>query len=102
MDIFEGRDRNDNSNSDDNDSDSRKDDLEQIPSNQTDFTDSNSDALQLVFINPYEDSLGFYHIKGEVENTSVETITSLKIKAHFYDEKMNIVGIEDDQDAYSK
>lgn len=101
MDIFEGRDRNDNSNSDDNDSDSRKDDL-QIPSNQTDFTDSNSDALQLVFINPYEDSLGFYHIKGEVENTSVETITSLKIKAHFYDEKMNIVGIEDDQDAYSK
>lgn len=78
MDIFEGRDRNDNSNSDDNDSDSRKDDLEQIPSNQTDFTDSNSDALQLVFINPYEDSLGFYHIKGEVENTSVETLLHSK------------------------
>ncbi|MDN5869064.1 MAG: hypothetical protein L0H55_16895, partial [Candidatus Nitrosocosmicus sp.] len=71
------------------------DNIEQIDSNSTDFPRNYSSAIELTFIKTTKNDEGAYHVIGEIKNLSPDTLTSVKVKAHFYDEDMNVLAIKD-------
>jgi hypothetical protein len=67
--------------------------ITQIPSEGLDFPDNQSSALQLSFVKANKDIAKWYHVKGEVVNSSPDTISGLNIRVKWYDENMNVVGV---------
>ncbi len=67
--------------------------LTQIPSEGLDFPDNQTSALQLSFVKANKDIAKWYHVKGEVVNSSPDTISGLNIRVKWYDENMNVVGL---------
>jgi hypothetical protein len=72
---------------------SSKSSLTQIPSEGLDFPDNQTSALQLSFVKANKDIAKWYHVKGEVTNSSPDTISGLNIRVKWYDENMNVVGL---------
>ena len=50
--------------------------------------------IKLSSTNSYVDTIGFYHIVGEVENSSPNSITSVKIIATLYNSNNGVVGTD--------
>ena len=50
--------------------------------------------IKLSSTNSYVDTIGFYHIVGEVENNSPIAISSVKVIATLYDSSNAVVGTE--------
>jgi hypothetical protein len=67
--------------------------ITQIPSEGLDFPDNQTSALQLSFVKANKDIAKWYHVKGEIVNSSPDTISGLNIRVKWYDENMNAVGL---------
>jgi hypothetical protein len=72
---------------------SSKSSITQIPSEGLDFPDNQTSALQLSFVKANKDIAKWYHVKGEIVNSSPDTISGLNIRVKWYDENMNAVGL---------
>jgi hypothetical protein len=72
---------------------SSKSSLTQIPSEGLDFPDNQTSALQLSFVKANKDIAKWYHVKGEVINSSPDTVSGVNIRVKWYDENMNVVGL---------
>jgi hypothetical protein len=60
--------------------------LTQIPSKATDFPNNNQNAIEVHVTNAKKDSIGTYHVRGEITNLSNDTtLQFVKVTAHIYD-----------------
>jgi hypothetical protein len=58
--------------------------LTQIASNNTDFPNNDVKTLQVHVTSAKKDSVGYWHVVGEVTNVGNSSISSVQITAHFY------------------
>lgn len=68
------------------------------PSQITDYPSNNANAIQVHVANAYKDSVGYYHVMGELTNLGTSTISSVQVTAHFYDSNNRLIG---DADGYT-
>jgi hypothetical protein len=72
--------------------------LVMTPSKITDYPGNNAAAIQVQVANAYRDSVGYYHIQGEVTNMGTSTISSVQVTVHFYNSNNQLIG---DADGYT-
>jgi hypothetical protein len=65
---------------------------EQNVNAQTASNSSNNNAISVLSQTAYMDSVGYFHIVGEVANISNETVRSIQITASIYDPSHVIIG----------
>lgn len=58
--------------------------LQQIPLKPTDFP-GNQSAIQVHVASANEDTIGSYHVRGEITNNGNTTFYFVKVTVHFYD-----------------
>jgi len=63
-----------------------------IPSEPTDFPNSDSDLLNVRPYKPVQDAEGMYHLRGEVTNISNQTLLKTKVSAILFDDNDMIIG----------
>lgn len=59
--------------------------LIQLPSQSTDFPNNDQSVVQVTVATAKKDTIGDYHIKGEIKNLSNDTLQFVKVTAHFID-----------------
>jgi hypothetical protein len=60
--------------------------LTQIPSEATDFPKNDQNAVETHVTSAKKDSIGAYHVRGEIKNLSNDTtLQFVKVTAHLYD-----------------
>lgn len=67
--------------------------ITQIPSEATDYTGNNNDALQILFSKATISDNDSLHVVGSVKNVGQQTLQSVKVTAHFFDADNNTVGV---------
>jgi len=73
--------------------DSKSSDLKQLLSEATDFPGDDPNAVDVHVTSAKKDSIGDYHVIGEIKNLSQDPLTYVKVTAHFYDSDNQTVGI---------
>jgi hypothetical protein len=58
--------------------------LTQLASNSTDFPNNDEKAIQVHVTSAKKDSVGYWHVVGEVTNTGNSSLSFVQITAHFY------------------
>jgi hypothetical protein len=58
----------------------------------TDFPSDDSNPVEVNVISAKKDTIGSYHIRGEIRNVGNDTLQFVKITAHFYDADNQLVG----------
>ena len=58
--------------------------LTQLASNSTDFPNNDEKAIQVHVKSAKKDSVGYWHVVGEVTNTGNSSLSFVQITAHFY------------------
>jgi hypothetical protein len=66
--------------------------LTQIPSEKTDFPNDDSSPVEVNVISAKKDTIGSYHVRGEIRNVGNDTLQFVKVTAHFYDADNQLVG----------
>lgn len=75
-------------------------DVQQIPSNASDFKNHNPNQIRIDFVKVSKDNLAGvvnYEMKGELTNTGQITLNGLRIHIHWYDKDMNLIGFNNGQ-----
>lgn len=72
--------------------------LVMLPSKITDYPSNNAKTIQVQVANAYRDSIGYYHVQGEVTNMGNSTISSVHVTVHFYNSNNQLIG---DADGYT-
>jgi hypothetical protein len=74
-------------------------DVQQIPSNASDFKNHNPNQIRIDFVKVSKGiSIGVnYEMKGELTNTGKITLNGLRIHIHWYDKDMNLIGFNNGQ-----
>jgi hypothetical protein len=68
--------------------------LTQIPSVTTDFPDNDKNAIEVHATSANKDSIGSYHVRGEIKNLSNDTtLQFVKVTAHLNDESGHPVAV---------
>lgn len=67
--------------------------LKQIQSEATDFPNNDANTVEVHGTVAKKDSIGSYHIKGEIKNLGQETIQFVQVTGHFYDDNNQTVGV---------
>lgn len=70
----------------------KKSSLKQLPSDATDFPNHDASVLQIHTFKSVQDSVGQYHIRGEVVNLSNRTLLYPKVSAILFDKNDSPVG----------
>lgn len=66
--------------------------LKQLPSEATDFPNNDASVLEVHAFKSVQDSVGQYHIRGEVVNLSNKTLLYPKVSAILFDKNDSPVG----------
>ena len=72
--------------------------LVMTPSKITDYPNNYAKAIQVQVANAYRDSIGYYHVQGDVTNMGTSTISSIQVTVHFYNSNNQLIG---DADGYT-
>lgn len=94
--LSNGRENNNNNNNDDNninDNSNNDNGIKQLPSRSTDFPHDDQNALDIEFAKSTNDNIDNYHVKGSIKNIGPDTLTYVKVTAHFYDKNNNPIGV---------
>jgi len=67
--------------------------LKQIPSESTDFPGNDVNAIEVHVTVAKKDSIGSYHIKGEIKNLGQDTLQYVQVTGHFFDDNNQTVGV---------
>ena len=67
--------------------------LEQIPSEPTDFPGSDPSAIQVDVTSASESSIGSYHIRGAIKNLGDIDLEGVRVTGFFYDDDNKTVGV---------
>jgi len=67
--------------------------LKQLSSETTDFPNDDPNAVDVHVTSAKKDSIGDYHVIGEIKNLSQDPLTYVKVTAHFYDSNNQTVGV---------
>jgi len=65
--------------------------LIQLPSGMTDFPDNNANAIQVHVATAKKDTIGDYHVTGEITNVGNDALSFVLVTVHFYDAGGNLV-----------
>jgi hypothetical protein len=65
-----------------------------IEQTMPDTVEDNLDALQILSHNSFTDSIGYFHVVGEVKNNSPTTTIFVKIVGTFYDTNNQVIGTQ--------
>jgi hypothetical protein len=68
-------------------------DLEQIPSEPTDFPGDNPNVVKVDVARAKKDVVGSYEVRGEIKNLGHNALRLVRVTAHFYDYNNQAVGI---------
>jgi hypothetical protein len=53
---------------------------------------NNAKAIQVQVANAYSDSIGYFHVLGEVTNMGTSTLSYAQVTVHFYDSNSRLIG----------
>jgi len=67
--------------------------IEQIPSEPTDFPSDNPDLIKVDVTSANKDSIGFYHVIGDIKNLGNDTLQNVQVIGHFYDDNNKTIGV---------
>ncbi|MDN5868961.1 MAG: FxLYD domain-containing protein [Candidatus Nitrosocosmicus sp.] len=65
----------------------------QITSEPTDFPGNNQDTLEILFTKATKNSNDAVHVIGSIKNVGQDTLRSVDVTAHFFDENNKTVGV---------
>jgi hypothetical protein len=67
--------------------------LTQIPSKATDFPNNDSSAIQVHITSAKKDTIGSYHVLGEITRNGNTPIQNVMVTVHLYDANNGLVGV---------
>jgi hypothetical protein len=67
--------------------------LNQLPSDVTDYPNDDPNAVEVHVTTANKDSIGNYHVRGEIKNLGEEILQYVKVTAHFYNAENQTVGV---------
>ena len=67
--------------------------ITQIPSEPTDYPGNNQEVLQILFSKASISDNDSVHVVGSIKNVGEQTLQSVEVTAHFFDDDNNTVGV---------